>query len=182
MRSFIAVELDPGIKKAILTAASRLHKDGLNASWVKDSGIHLTLKFLGEIDPKQTPEISSALEEAAEAIQPFEIQVCGLGAFPNRRRPRVIWAGVEEKSGALRNLWKGIEDSLSRLGFKKEGREFHPHITFGRIRKSPIDITTSLQEPFDAGEQGVDEIVLFQSELHPKGAVHTPLSHLKLGN
>lgn len=181
MRTFVAIEIEPEIKEAILAAGDRVKGSGIRATWVKEGAIHLTLKFLGEMKVEKTPEVTDALREAAAAVSPFGVKVAGLGAFPNGRRPRVIWAGVEEETGALRSLWEGIERSLSRLGFKKEGRGLHAHITIGRVRGAPMDLSGLLAEPFEGGEQDVGEIVLFQSELHPSGAVHTPLARIPLG-
>ena len=181
MRSFVAIEIKPEIKEAILAAGRRIQSAGLKATWMKRGGIHLTLKFLGEIELESVPEIARTLQEVAAASSPFRIQVAGLGAFPNPRRPRVIWTGVGEETGALLSLWKGMEKSLSHLGFRKEGRGFHPHITIARVRGAPMDLTSHLGEPFDAGRQEAAELVLFQSELHPSGAVHTPLARIPLG-
>ena len=181
MRTFVAIELDEPIRRAIVTAGERLRGLRLKATWSKDHAIHLTLKFLGDVPPERTPEIAEALEEAAAAVEPFSFAVKGLGAFPSARKPRVFWAGVEEESGALGTLVERIETGLSRLGFKKEGRQFHAHVTIGRVRAAPKDATPWLQDPFDAGVQEVDEVVLFQSELRPEGALYTPLARASLG-
>ena len=181
MRSFVAIEIEPEIKEAILAAGRRVQSAGLKATWMKREAIHLTLKFLGEIELERIPEVTTALQEVATASAPFGFQVAGLGAFPNPRRPRVIWTGVEEETGALQSLWKEMEKTLFSLGFKKEGRGFHPHITIARVRGAPKDLTSLLAEPFDAGDQEAAELVLFQSELHPSGAVHTPLARIPLG-
>ena len=181
MRTFVAIELDDAIRTAIVTAGERLRGTRLKATWVREHGVHLTLKFLGDVPAERVPEIAAALEEAAAGVEPFGFAVRGLGAFPNARRPRVLWTGVVEESGALAALVGRVEDGLSRLGFKKEGRRFHAHLTIGRVRSAPKDVTPWLQDPFEAGVQDVEEIVLFQSELHPGGAVYTPLARMPLG-
>lgn len=180
MRAFIAIPMSDAIKEGILAAGLRLSSTGIKATWVKAGAIHLTLKFLGDVDMDRTMEITHALEEAAGGIGPFSIRVRDLGAFPNGRRPRVIWAGVDEETGALIRLVENIEERLSHLGFKKEGRRYHPHITVGRVRGAPKDLSTHLAEPFETEDQEVEELVLFQSELHSSGAIHTPLSRVRL--
>jgi 2'-5' RNA ligase len=180
VRAFIAIPMSDEIREGILAVGRRLSSTGIRATWVKAGAIHLTLKFLGDVDLDRTMEITSALEEAAEGVGPFTIRVRDLGAFPNGRRPRVVWAGVDEDTGALIRLVENIEDRLSLLGFKKEGRRYHPHITVGRVRGAPKDLSTHLAEPFETADQEVGEFVLFQSELHPSGAIHTPLSRVSL--
>lgn len=181
MRTFLAIELEPEIKEAIRAGSEPVRSVGLKTAWVKESSMHLTLKFLGEMKLEMVPRITAALSGVVLESAPFLLKVQGMGAFPNPRRPRVIWAGVQEKTGVLSSLWRRAEEALSDLGFKKEGRGFHPHITIGRIRGTPRDITAELEDSFEGGEQEVSEIVLFQSDLNPAGAIHTPLAHLPLG-
>lgn len=185
VRSFIAVELDAVVLTALGDLQSRLKRAPLGrlGRWVAPEGIHLTLKFLGSVPKERIPEIGEAVARAARETAPFEITIAGLGCFPTVRRPRVIWVGVEEPSGALERLQSAVEHELERLGFAPEGRGFTPHLTLARIRDHATE-----RERAECGawikQQGVGrlavmrvhEVCLMQSDLRPTGAVYTRLS------
>ncbi len=189
IRCFIAVELDQGVKTELGRLQKRLAKqlwdDEFGINWVKPKRIHLTLKFLGDVDETLTPEICSAVSEAAEHFSPFEIELSGLGCFPPNDRPgRVLWAGITTGAETLRELAEAIDMNLGVLDFPPETRKFNPHLTLARIKQpnagkavrnlvetSPIDIIAS---------QTVGEITVFQSELTRSGPIYTSLSHAPL--
>ncbi len=179
MRTFIAIEIEPSIKDKIAKIIDELSMAGERVSWVKRGSIHLTLKFLGEIDEKRLKEISERLKKITSKIKPFRIKLEGAGWFPEGSlRPRVLWVGVEYPD-ELKNLWKEIEREMEQIGFKPEGREFSPHITIGRVKE--VGSINKVMEIFkkylksNFGVMEVKEVVLFQSILKPDGAEYRPI-------
>lgn len=189
VRTFIAIELDEGIKAALADLQERLKakvpQDTVR--WVRPEGIHLTLKFLGSVPASRIEEIKRALTQACAGFSWLSLSVGGLGCFPRFRRPRVIWVGVQEETGSLKRLQKAIEGEMERLGFAPEGREFHAHLTLGRTqrRASSGDVRRlgQLVEEMDVGELGQMEartVSLMRSDLKPTGAVYTRLAEARL--
>lgn len=189
VRLFIATSLTRSIKKRIEKLLLDL-KSSLgvrNVRWVKPPGIHLTFKFLGDTSLEQVPEIQKIMDDIAMGYAPFHFSVEGIGCFPNCKRPRVIWIGVEEKTGALQNLQEKIELAMVDLGFPEEGRSFHPHLTLGRIRnhvrkseRKNLGETISDFPSIQVGDQILEAISLIKSDLQPSGAVYTHLCTSKL--
>lgn len=183
LRTFIALELSEPLKEGILALGSSLQARGIRASWVKPGAMHLTLKFLGDVEERALSGLRGAVRRAAAGVPPFRFGTTELGAFPSPRRPRVIWLGVEPVD-ELYELAEAVEDELSELGFPRERRPFRPHITIGRIRdpRASGDISRALA---DAG--GLREIVevvevrVMKSTLRPAGAVHEVLEAAPLG-
>ena len=137
MRTFIAIDLEPSLKQNLCDLLRRLKKlNDRSVSWVRESGMHLTLKFLGEIDEDQAVNIAEILKNVCSISSSFPLSLRGTGFFPaNARNPRVLWIGIIEEP-ALMNLQACLESELERLGFPKEERPFHPHLTIGRIKSS----------------------------------------------
>jgi 2'-5' RNA ligase len=189
VRTFIAIELDETIEDALADLQEQLKakvpRDSVR--WVKSEGIHLTLKFLGNVPANRIEEVERTLTQACVGFPAFSFSVGGLGCFPNPRRPRVVWVGVQEESGTLKRLQKAIEDGMERLGFPPEGRRFHAHLTLGRTqrRASSGDVRRlgQLVEETDIGELGRMEaraVSLMKSDLKPTGAVYTQLAAVGL--
>ncbi len=179
MRTFIAIEIDPSIKDKISNLVQELGKQGAKVGWVKKESIHLTLKFLGEIDEKKIKEVSEKLKLISSKIKPFRIRIEGTGWFPEKgSHPRVLWIGVKYPEH-LKILWEEIEKELEKIGFEKEGREFSPHITIGRVKgNGSINKVLDILRKFTTylfGEMEVKRIILFQSILKPDGAEYIPL-------
>ncbi|GMR04302.1 MAG: RNA 2',3'-cyclic phosphodiesterase [Thermodesulfobacteriota bacterium] len=152
-------------------------------SWVNPSNIHLTLKFLGEVDETRIDQIGEALEKAASGIRPFSLSTGKLGGFPNIANPRVLWLGLEGGEEAV-ELQKKIDETLAGLGFEKEKRAFHPHLTLARIR-NPADgralgaLAIKLRHDINI-EFTVDSFILFRSKLTPSGAEYSELRRFGL--
>jgi 2'-5' RNA ligase len=156
--------------------------------WVRPEGIHLTLKFLGEVESGKIEGISQAIRAAAQRHGAFRVQIAGMGCFPSPQRPRVVWVGVNEQAGALAALQGDVERALSALGFAREDRPFSPHLTLGRLRReaSPVDAARvgaliAGQPPETLGEVQVREVILFRSDLRPTGPIYTALAVAELG-
>ena len=138
IRAFVAIELPDELKLALARLQDRL-KSGRAApvKWVDPHGIHLTLKFLGDISSDMAGKVTSALEEAVRGISPFQLETGGLGAFPDLRRVQIVWVGLTGEVSRLSQLHKSIEAGLSGLGFLPEKRAFTPHLTLARLRDQP---------------------------------------------
>lgn len=147
--------------------------------------MHLTLKFLGEIDPRVVPEIASAMGQGAVGVQPFELSVKGLGSFPPRGVPRVLWLGIHDQAERLAAMVKRLEALLAKLGIPPEGRKFTPHLTLARLRsRKGIEGLIAQLSEFSNVELGsflANRLVLFESQLTRHGAIHTPVATQPLG-
>jgi 2'-5' RNA ligase len=189
IRSFIAIELSEEAKKGLARLRKELERDEHKfVKWVDPGGIHLTLKFLGNIPSKRVTEITEAMKRAAQGISPFLLEISGLGAFPNLKQARVLWVGVGGELDKLSTLQQNIDSALAALGFPKEERPFVPHLTLARIRER-----TSAPEGSGFGELvgsatfedkypvEVEAIKLMRSQLTPAGALYTCLSVAGLG-
>jgi RNA 2',3'-cyclic 3'-phosphodiesterase len=184
MRLFIAIELPGEIKKQMAEAQRRLKGAGVDASWTRSGGVHLTLKFLGEIPEPKVPEIISSLTGAASGSGKFRLEVAGVGAFPNPRNARVVWIGVSGDIEKLTGLQAAIEDAMVRLGMEREERKFTPHLTLGRIRyiRSKESWLGALEELRDIRLPGFDvtSVSLMKSELRPSGAEYAEMGRVEL--
>jgi 2'-5' RNA ligase len=177
VRTFIAIEISREAKEELSRTVASLKKAGMDVKWVKPSGMHITLKFLGNIPQEKVENIKSSLSGIAERNQPFTVSLSGIGVFPKWESPEVIWAGLDNSSkvSAVQNE---IESALSGLGIEREPREFSPHITLGRV-KSPRNRNVLKEYASGANVKNVpstiDKIVLFKSDLKPSGAVYETL-------
>jgi 2'-5' RNA ligase len=185
VRTFIAIDLDEVLKMSLAAFVAELRALASNIRWVGTSGMHLTLKFLGEIDEADVPGISSVLEEIGRRQRPFTLMLQGTGAFPpGRRNPRVFWVGAGPVS-ALVSLQEEIEMEMGKRGFERENRPYHPHLTLGRVKfPAPLDsLILELQKHKDRffGEMNVQSFVFFRSLLKPSGAEYAILKEIDLG-
>jgi 2'-5' RNA ligase len=152
--------------------------------WIDPAGVHLTLKFIGEIEDSKIPAVFEAMKQAAKESGPVEFVVKGLGWFPAGRRPRVIWAGVENPDGAMASIAARLEEGLSELGVAREGRGLKPHLTLGRSRGT-IE-AGEIEEAFgriskrEFGRETAEELVLYMSKLLPSGAEYTRMGGVRL--
>jgi RNA 2',3'-cyclic 3'-phosphodiesterase len=180
LRTFIAIDLSHEVRRNLEKAHDMLSPRISGVRWVRPSGIHLTLKFLGDVHKKQIDRICEALEDLAEEIEPIVISVRGAGAFPNLKRPRVLWVGLQ-KIEALADLAARVEGVLAPLGFEPEKRPFKPHLTLGRVKKPARDYRAmSTIENKEFGAFTAWSMVLYKSELTPGGAVYTVIEEFKL--
>jgi 2'-5' RNA ligase len=184
MRLFIAIEIPDEIKKEMVKVQEQLRKANVDASWTRAEGMHLTLKFLGEVPEMKVPEIAGGLHSAAEGAGRFRLEVKGVGTFPNPRNARVVWIGFSGDIGKLTELQEAIEDAMERIGFAREERRFTAHLTLGRIKhiRSRDGWLSALEAMKDIRISGfdVDAVSLMKSELRPSGAVYTEMSRVEL--
>jgi len=190
IRSFIAIELPEEAKQGLARLRKELERDEHKfVKWVEPQGIHLTLKFLGNIPSKQVTELTEAIEEATQRISPFHLEISGLGAFPSLRQARVFWVGIGGEMDKLSRLQQNIDSVLAALGFAKEERSFMPHLTLARMRQgtSPLERrsfgelagSTIFEDKYDIK---VEAISLMRSQLTPAGAIYSCLSAVGLGH
>jgi len=187
VRTFIAIELSEEVRAGLARLQEELRRRGEGVKWVRPEGVHLTLKFLGDVPADRIEEIAQAVREACVGFSPFQISFARLGCFPDLRRPRVVWVGVEGEVETLARLQKAIENNLDALGFPPEKRGFSPHLTLGRLRKEVGSGERrrlgQLIEATAAGQLGgmmVEAINVMRSDLKPTGAVYTQLASIKL--
>lgn len=183
IRTFIAIDLPPSIQESLDKQTTRLRQtlgdDFIR--WVPAPNMHLTLKFLGSLPLSHLDFIKRMLTQTAESTPQFDLQISGLGSFPNSKRPRVLWVGIHAPT-VLASLQKTIEDGATRLGYNKEERPFSPHLTLGRVRQGILaqelqKVSTALST-FQLGKIGtarVDSVHLYQSDLNSEGSVYTKL-------
>jgi RNA 2',3'-cyclic 3'-phosphodiesterase len=179
VRSFIAIDLADTVRQRIEVLVQELRKAGAEVGWVRVEGIHLTLKFLGNVASEVIEQIKPVLSQISSETAPIHIEPAACGAFPTIKAPRVIWVGLHGGSGPLAELQKKVESAMIPFGFKPEDRPFRPHLTVGRVRgRKRIEALQQIllthqgftAEPFDAVE-----LVLYKSDLRPDGARYTPL-------
>ncbi len=135
VRAFVAIEFPAWVKTAVSSLNQQLARTKGKIAWVKPEGVHLTLKFLGQISLQQLEQVKQALGNSATDVSPFNLEFTGLGVFPNERRPRVIWWGMISDPPQLNKLYQNLEEQLAGCDFPREKRPFAPHLTLGRVRK-----------------------------------------------
>lgn len=183
VRTFVALELSEKLKEGILDLIEEMRGTGLKGSWSRASTLHVTLKFLGDVDEDRLPEIVSAVGTAAGKVPPFSFRTRRLGAFPSSKRPRVLWMGIEGGDELFR-LQQAVEEELSAIGFPRERKRFHPHITLGRLREPATGGLEGLLRElgYPEGEVLVDEVRVMRSTLAPGGAIHEKVAGAPLGS
>ena len=146
-------------------------------SWVKPGNIHLTLKFLGEVSPTREGAVREAMGEAVAGVSPFTLRAGGSGVFPGERNPRVLWVGLRAGGPEAAALAARVEAACAARGFPREDRPFRAHLTLGRVRaRTGLEATMRRLQAHageDLGEMSAERVVLFESGLHPAGAIHT---------
>ena len=137
IRSFIAIELPEAVKTGLQQLQTELTLPRYSfVKCVAPEGIHLTLKFLGNISAEKVTDITGVMEQASQEVSPFQLQLTEVGAFPNMRRPRVLWVGIKGEVDKLVSWQQRIDNGLVPLGFAKEARPFTPHLTLARLREN----------------------------------------------
>ncbi len=186
MRAFIAVAVPESVLKSCQDIVAQLKGLNLQGRFAKTRSMHLTLHFLGNIEEEQIPGIAEILEQAGKGVTPFDLEVSRLGVFPHLTHPRVVWIGVEPVDGLMK-LQSKIQEGLEPLGFPKENRDFHPHLTLLRLksRKNLRRLAQYIETEGPGLRAGViqaEQIHLYQSILKPQGAEYRQLLTFGLGD
>jgi len=178
MRAFVAIELPEDLKAALAREQARFRKVCPDAQWTRPEGIHLTLKFLGEISAEQVAQVKEVLDRIGP-FERFSIRAKGFGFFPDSKRPRVFWAGLEAPP-ELARLAKQVETAIAEIGFPPENRAFSPHLTLARFKaprpQPKLQALLAVQEVPDLGTFDVSEYFLWESRLSPQGAKYRKLA------
>lgn len=181
IRSFLAFELPALIREPVLRISGELLKSPLDVKWVKGDNIHITVVFLGNVEETRIGALKDEVAGACLNYGPFAISLKGMGCFPNRRRPRVLWLGLEGDMDRLTLFRDDLQNRLTPFGIKVEKRPFRPHLTLGRFRghdfTSPIlGELISRFEDLEGPVCTLEELVLFKSTLRPGGAIYTKMA------
>lgn len=181
IRVFLAVELPSDLREKLFSLQQQLKKTLPSINWVRPESIHLTLKFLGYVEPSLVSQLLSVLEPIGKKQTTFSINVQGLGVFPQIKHPRIFWIGLTGDTEALHDLVLEIEAALEPLGFPPEEKPYHPHLTLARIKRENAKFgaaliqTRALESDQHLGTVLVDRFTLFQSDLDSSGARYTSL-------
>ena len=195
LRMFMAVEISEEAARRAGEIAARLQgSDPGHVKWVEPRHFHLTMKFLGATRRADVPRLGEALRDLAAGVAPFDLELTGVGAFPSLRRPQVIWLGIAAGGAGLASLASGAQDVCETLGWTREERPFHAHLTLGRLREPPRggkpeasrDLTPLIrameaERDAAAGTTLVNRLVLMESQLPPRGPIYTVLDSFPLG-
>jgi RNA 2',3'-cyclic 3'-phosphodiesterase len=184
MRVFLAINLPPAVRGALWEAASPLRETGANVAWVAEPKIHLTLKFIGALDEAAIAPLAEKMVDVARAHATPRVELHGVGAFPNFRRPRVVWIGVEPEP-RLELLHHDIEVACATLGHELDGRPYRPHLTLGRVREpGPADALKALRTAANrvrfTDEFHARSIDVMQSIQGPGGSTYSVLASAPL--
>jgi 2'-5' RNA ligase len=189
IRTFVAIELDEAIQHQLRQMQDSLRRELRSNAvrWVNPTGIHLTLKFLGDVPAGQMAEVKTALQQACAGFGPFELTLAGLGCFPSLTRPNVVWVGIQGDLAALQRLRDSVEQHIAPLGYPTERRDFKPHLTLGRVKNAPpaearrIGDAIREAEAMVIGKLHASAVYLMRSDLSPQGARYTQLLAVVLG-
>ncbi|MBN1874929.1 MAG: RNA 2',3'-cyclic phosphodiesterase [Anaerolineae bacterium] len=185
LRTFVALPLSSEVLARVADIQRGLQRrcPEYSVKWVKPESIHLTLFFLGEITQARVEPVKAAMAAVARNVAPFTFDVQGVGVFPDSRRPRVIWVGLNDPGGALALLHRAVNEALAQVGFTPETRSFSPHLTLGRVqRRAQPDVlhrigkAVSQAEVGHLGQEHALDLVLFRSILKPAGAEYSRLA------
>jgi 2'-5' RNA ligase len=183
-RLFFAVELSQEIQAGVRRIQQDLRQQTTGVRWVRPEGIHLTLRFLGEVAPERIEDIWSRVASGVQTIDPFTIGVRGCWGFPIAKKPRVIWIGIQDPNGSLKAMQAKVETGVVEFGFPREERGYNPHLTLGRLHpgkgQGMIAQAIEATRAADLGEMEVREVCLFRSQLKPTGAEYTKLKVIPL--
>ena len=182
MRAFIAIDLNDEVREGLVRAQKRIGNKAAKIKFVEPENLHVTLKFLGEIDETMAEEVKKALAEIAKKHRKHRVRVKGIGVFPNPNYVRVIWAGIEN-DGGIKAIAADVDREMHRLGFRKD-RDFVAHVTIGRVKfiRDKLELAMALKDLANEGfgEFDVEAIELKRSTLTPKGPIYETVAKFKL--
>lgn len=185
LRMFVAIELSERVRQNVAGVLADLDRIGAAVRWVKPENLHLTLKFLGDVEEHRLSDLFAGTEEALREIHAFRVTFRGLGAFPHLRRPRVFWIGIEQQGAErLKTVQQRIESRLPGLGFPRDTKAFAPHLTLGRVKKNPrgiAELAAAVERmSFGPEEMSVERVVVMKSVLTPEGPNYSRLREVPL--
>lgn len=180
MRAFIAIDLPDSIRQTFAREQKRFRVVCRDARWTRPEGIHLTLKFLGQISDAKAGQVVKALQ-SMERFNSFTVRVQGFGFFPDAKRPKVFWAGLDAPED-LAHLAGEVESAMASLGFPRENRAFKPHLTLARFKipqpQPGLQSLLNREEEALLGSFAVSDFFLWESKLSPQGAEYRQVARL----
>jgi 2'-5' RNA ligase len=185
IRSFLAFELPKEIEEIVARTSLEMRQYRLDVRWVRPANIHLTIVFMGDVDPDRLAAIEDALDPVCRGQNPLRIALKGTGVFPNSRRPNVVWIGLAGDLEEMSRFRDALQDQLAPFGIRKERRAFKPHLTLGRFRRGStsggdLDRALSRFADLESAVCRLERITLFRSDLKPEGPIYTRLKHWAL--
>lgn len=183
IRTFIAIPLPDKLKRDVDKLIVGLKPLASGVSWVKAANLHFTLRFLGDIDSNTIPVLKKAIESQIGALSRFDINLSGLGCFPNMNRPRVVWVAAGGDIDKMKGLASGVEEACRQCGFGPADKPFAPHLTIGRVKfPSGIDrLTEQLKTTsFETELFAIENVVIYKSDLTPRGPIYTSMGEIIL--
>ena len=184
VRTFIAIRLHDSLQNAVSEIIDKLASTNAKVKWVEPENVHLTLKFLGNVEEERLPEVYEACERAAKGVAPIDIEMRALGCFPDTKSPRIVWLGIERGADALKRLQERVESELRATGFPKEDKPFRAHLTLGRVKgKQKLAALCRLLEEkrnVFVGTMRAEKISVMKSKTMPAGPVYTELQAIPL--
>ena len=184
LRTFVALPLDSHIVTSLQDLHQKLQSLPVDVKWVKPHSIHVTIKFLGDVEEAHLDSIYEAIHQGVSGVKPWRVGVKHIGTFPGMRNPRVVWVGLDDPTGTIMTVQDQVQAELVKIGFEKERRAFTPHLTVGRVRtpKGKKDLVSFLldEREREFGEMQVNRVVLYKSDLKPTGAEYTALQEFTL--
>ena len=184
-RTFIAVDIGDGIRKQAIALQKQLARTAAGVNWSEPGGMHVTLLFLGEVDDREVVQVCRAVKEVAGREPPFGLCVSGVGAFPNARRPKVVWGGITEGADVLQRLYAALEEKMLALGcYRSEDRAYTPHLTLGRVTSDEDSFALATEIPklsgWEGGQAAVSEVRVYTSEMRRDGPEYTVIARSSL--
>lgn len=179
IRTFLAIPVEENILREVSFLIDKLKREMGGVKFVKPENIHITLHFFGNLKPDEIEKIFYCLEPLKKKWKPFKLYLKEMGSFPNMERPKVIWIGIKDPSLLLVKLYEDVEKILNSIGYFGEDRKFSPHLTIARVKDTRK--TSALKKALlphthkDFGENIVNKMILFKSDLKPDGPIYTPL-------
>ena len=185
IRTFIAIELPDELKQAVDKLIVGLKPFGPEVRWVRAANLHFTLRFLGDIEKDDIVKLGEHMQTHLSKLPSFKLRLAGLGCFPNLKKPRVVWLGCDGDMEMLKQLAFQVESVCEDVGFGKADKSFSPHLTIGRI-KDPRGLEPLIKRlaavHFDTQDFKADQVIVFKSDLSPRGPTYTPLAKIKLAD
>jgi len=191
IRSFVAIPIPAEIRRRLVEVENDLMPAGAGVKWVSEDNFHVTLKFLGYVEPERMEAVARGVEVAVRGIGPFEVELAEVGAFPKISRPSVIWVGVTRGAHEMITLADRTDREMAKMGFERETRPFSPHITIGRVkspknRGGPPENLSGLRELIErhqnreVGSFGVEQVNIMKSDLQRAGAIYSVITECRL--
>lgn len=177
-RTFLGIDTGPGIRKSASELQRQLSRACAEINWTNPESLHLTLLFLGDLDDRELVSVCRIVTDIASGAPPFALRIRGVGAFPNPRRPKIVWAGVAEGAPVLCSLYQQLEARvMDAVGYRPEEREYTPHLTLGRVKPqadtAALATVLGTLTDWDGGEVSVRELCVYRSELRRQGPEYT---------